>query len=290
MIDLYLLEQLDAFARFGTLSRAAEEVHVSQPALTHSMKRLEEKMGIALFYRDKRRLSLNSAGKVVAEYARRILTDEQEMLARAYEVDRRERTLTLGSCGIMTINHLVPVLTQSFPDKSILTEVSTDEVLLTKLRNRGCNLAVLHEKSEGKDLFQQRYLTEQIMISVPLDHPLSGKEELTREDLAGCSILTFDVGFWVERFKREMPQTAFLLQMDVDTMDELVEASNLLVFNSDQMLRDGYVPHSRKNIPLREDFAVTTYTVACLDSERERYSSFFNAIRSESIQGDVPGG
>lgn len=283
MIEIYLLEQLDAFARHGTLSGAAEELHVTQPAMTRSMKRLEELMGVALFHRDKRRLALNTAGQVAAEYARRILADEREMLAAACEEDRRDRTLTLGACGILTINHLVPILTQSFPGRSILSEVAPDEALIARLKNRVCQLAVLCERPADKSLFCQRYMTERIYISVPLDHPLAAKSELKREELTGCSILTFDVGFWVERFRREMPRTAFLLQTDADAMDELVDASSLLVFNSDQMLRDGYVPEDRKSIPLAEDFAEATYYVACLDSEKGRYASFFNALRSDAI-------
>ena len=283
MIELYLLEQLDAFARLGTLSGAAEELHISQPALTRSMKKIEADMGIVLFHRDKRKLTLNPAGKVVAEYARRILADERELLAAAYEADRRERTLTLGSCGILAINHLIPVLTQSFPGKSILTEMAPDGALVARLKNRSCQLVVLHEKPEDKGIFFQRYLREQLYISVPEDHPLASKAELCAADLAGCSILTFDLGFWVELCREKLPKTSFLIQTDADTMDELVDASNLLVFNSDQMLKDGYVPEKRKNLPLREDFASVSYYVACLDSEKARYTSFFNAIRSESI-------
>lgn len=47
MIELYLLEQLAAFSRRGTLSGAAEELHISQPALSQSMKKLEEGFGCA---------------------------------------------------------------------------------------------------------------------------------------------------------------------------------------------------------------------------------------------------
>ena len=287
MIALYLLEQFDAFARLGTLSKAAEELHISQPALTRSMKKIEEEMGIALFHRDLRKLTLNTAGKVVAEYARRILADEREMLERAYEADRRERTLILGSCGVMAVNHLIPVLTQSFSGKSILTEIAPDEVLLARLKNRSCQFAVLHDRPADPAVFYQRYLREQIYISVPDSHPLASRTELTAVDLEGCSILTFDVGFWVGLCRERLPHTSFLIQTDADTMIELVEASDLFVFNSDQMLRDGYIPPRRKNLPLKEDFADVVYYVACLDSEKTRYTSFFNAIRADSITQSV---
>lgn len=48
MMELYLLEQLIAFSRQGTLSGAAEELHISQPALSQSMKKLEESLGLTV--------------------------------------------------------------------------------------------------------------------------------------------------------------------------------------------------------------------------------------------------
>ena len=73
MIDLFLIEQLDAFARNGTLSKAAEELMITQPALSRNMKRLESLMGISLFHRGNSKIFLNETGKVAAEYAARIL-------------------------------------------------------------------------------------------------------------------------------------------------------------------------------------------------------------------------
>lgn len=285
MIEMYLLEQLDAFAKCGTLSGAAEQLHITQPALTRSMKKLEEDIGVALFHRDKRRLTLNEVGKVAAEYAARILSDQQEMLDRTIAVDRQKRILTLGSCGVLAVNHLIPVLTQTFREKSILTEIAEDEVLLTRLKNRSCQLAVLHHSPRDPAIFSQRYLQEQIYISVPEDHALAAKEFLTVADLTGIRILAFDVGFWISLCQEAMPDTVFMVQTDADTMDELVDASSLFVFNSDRMLQDGYIPEGRVNIKLNEDFAYTAYYIACLDSEKSRYTSFFSAIRAGSLGG-----
>ena len=59
MIELYELRQLAAFAEAGTLSEAAEVLHLSQPALSRNMKKLEEDLGISLFERSKNNLELN---------------------------------------------------------------------------------------------------------------------------------------------------------------------------------------------------------------------------------------
>ena len=81
MIEIYLLEQLEAFARCGTLSGAAEELHLSQPALTRSMKKLEEEIGAPLFERTKNRMALNENGQAAAEYADRILREEAAIVS-----------------------------------------------------------------------------------------------------------------------------------------------------------------------------------------------------------------
>ena len=59
MIEIHLFEQLVAFADCGTLSAAAEQLHISQPALSRSMQRLEDELEIKIFDRHKSRLSLN---------------------------------------------------------------------------------------------------------------------------------------------------------------------------------------------------------------------------------------
>ena len=82
MIDIYLLQQLVAFADFGTLSAASEKLHTSQPAMTRSMKKLEDELGSSLFIRRKNRLSLNDTGLHAAEYARQVLSASRDFEAK----------------------------------------------------------------------------------------------------------------------------------------------------------------------------------------------------------------
>ena len=63
MFELYELRQLITFAETGTLSEAAKILHLSQPALSRNMKKLEEDLGLTLFERTKNKLSLKKMGK-----------------------------------------------------------------------------------------------------------------------------------------------------------------------------------------------------------------------------------
>ena len=88
MIEIYLLEQLAAFAKCGTLSKAAEELLISQPALSRSMKKLEDELGVKLFVRENKKISLNETGKLAAALARSQVDQNREMINRIVEFDR----------------------------------------------------------------------------------------------------------------------------------------------------------------------------------------------------------
>ena len=63
MLNLLELEQLAAFADWGTLSKAAEQLHISQPTITRTMQHLEEEFGVPLFSRSKNKMSAQNANR-----------------------------------------------------------------------------------------------------------------------------------------------------------------------------------------------------------------------------------
>ena len=97
MVTLTQLEELIRFAECGTLSGAAEKCHISQPALSRSMQKLEDDFGVPLFNRGKNRTALNACGRLAAEGARRIISGVQGVLENVRALDRRLRTISAGS-------------------------------------------------------------------------------------------------------------------------------------------------------------------------------------------------
>lgn len=97
MMELYLLEQLIAFSRQGTLSGAAEKLHISQPALSQSMKKLEESLGVSLFERSKNKIALNENGIMAVQLGEKLLEQSREMEERLRLFDRSRRTLSVLS-------------------------------------------------------------------------------------------------------------------------------------------------------------------------------------------------
>lgn len=288
MIEIYLLEQLDAFAQYGTLSRAAQELHITQPAISRSMKKLEAELGVSLFNRDKAKIALNETGQLAAELAHRVLDEDRNLAARVKAFDRALRSIMFGSCAPWPVLATAQLLRVQFPNMTISTEIiASDDTLLAGLRDRTYHLVALHELPESRDIFCQHLVDENMTVSVKKDHRLAERSSITFDDLEGESLFAWgNVSFWNDTIRAHLAGKANLLfQTDFDTLDELITKTDFPAFSSDCMAEGGYVQEDRVDIPLDDPDAHASYYVACLDAEKERYSSFFNALRAQAIAG-----
>ncbi len=99
MIEFEQLIHLIAFDEYKTLSRAAKELHISQPVLTRSMQKLEETLDLTLFERTKNRMYLNATGLLAVELAKRIISDTKSMKTQLREFNRKQHTISIGTCA-----------------------------------------------------------------------------------------------------------------------------------------------------------------------------------------------
>ena len=289
MIETYLLEQFAAFARCGTLLKASEELHITQPTLSRSMKKLEEELGVSIYHRENSKLSLNETGKVAAEYAEKALQANQDLIDHVLAYDRSLRTVSIGSSSPFPINELMPALQEYLSEKTILTElVDTDELLLTGLKNRRYDLVILHSLPEDKTLYCQRYMDEQICLTVDENHPFAQKKSISFAEMLGMRILVSGkIGFWMDICKKHLSEEDLLVQRGLDALGDLIEASTLPFFNSDRMIEMGVQIPGRVSVPISDEDAHATYWVACRASDQSKYRSIFNTVRSYALRHDA---
>lgn len=288
MLDIFLLEQLDAFARLGTLMKAAEELHITQPALSRNMKKLEDLLGVSLFLRENNRISLNETGKVAAEYARRALDANQEMIDMTLAFDRRERSLALGSCTILPIYEVLPLIQERFIGKAISTELANREQLLTGLRNRSYQLIILADLPEDKDLYCQRMGEDRLCVSFTPNHPLAQKKQVTFADLKEISIIAAgNAGYWLYICEQNLPARNIVVQNNVEALVELVESSSMPVFSSQRLVEQGNAAPGHVTVPIMDDSAKAVFYLVCPYSERLKYASLFNAVRAAAMRSST---
>lgn len=285
MIENYLLEQFLAVARYGTLLKTSEMLHISQPSLSRSMRKIEDEFGVSLFDRANSKITLNETGKIAAEYAQRALDANQDMINHVVAYDRSLRTISVGACAPFPVNEIIPVLTERLPGKTISTDFADDEQLITRLKNHVYQIIVLHHDPDDRSLFCQRLAEENLYVSVAKDHPLAERESVSLEELRGLRILMDgNVGFWKEIVLTKLSASDLLVQTDFDALGELVEQTTLPLFNTDQYIARGYTPPGRVSIRVRDSAAHVTYWIAALASEQKAYRAVFNAARGNFLK------
>ena len=250
------------------------------------MRKLEDELGVSLFRRENSKISLNETGKVAATYAEKVLSANQDFIDHVLAFDRTLRTVSIGSSSPFPINEMMPALQNYLSEKTILTElVSSDEFLLKALKNHRYDLVILHTLPEDKSLFCQRYMEEQIYISIAKDHPIAQQKSVTFKELSGIQILvSANIGFWMDICKKHLAASDLLVQSNSDALAELAEASTLPMFNSDRMIELGYDAPGRISVPISDEDAHATYWVACRAEDKIKFRSIYNVVRKYAIQ------
>ena len=278
MFELYQLEQLLAVAECGTLSGAAERLHLSQPALSRSMQRLETELQVPLFVRQKNKIALNDNGQMAVDYAWKIMEQSRDMVSRIQAFDRSQRTILVGSCAPAPLWEIPPLLSDLYPDRTISSEMRENEVLLQGLRDGIYQLIILPYPVEEAGIACVKYEEEHLFFSLPPAHPLSGGSALYLKDLDGeVMLLRNRLGFWNGITEEKMPNTRFLVQED-SAFDELVKSSALPCFTTDLAIRrEGRMPN-RLDIPILDREANVTYYCLCRSVGRSDLKHFFRSI------------
>lgn len=241
MAELNQFYQLVAIADTGTLSKAAEIVHISQPALTRSIQRLEAEWNVTLFDRQKNKITLNPTGELAVQYARRILDDVNTMTNAIQAYERSLRTISIGSCAPGPLLELLPELTERFYGMALTSETVCAENLLPGLEKGTYQLIITDAEMTAPDILCRPFCTEQLYLTVPPAHPLAGRKDgIYLEDLAGETMLLFnEIGIWKDRVISKMSQTKFILQDQEEAFSTLIQVSALPAFASDLTLKHG---------------------------------------------------
>ena len=268
MIELAQLQQLIAVSQHGTISAAANALHLSQPALTRSMQRLEAELGVTLFDRKRNRAVLNRVGEMAVARAVGVLDSVGEMAQELRLFEARLSTIAVGSCGPAPMWDLAAELADRFPEKTLSTELGETDALIEGLAQGRYRLILTERPVDLPGLLCRKYTEEQLCVALPPEHPLSGRKAIRLVELGEESILTYkDFGIW-RRLLEQNPRLHYLIQSDRATLAELVRASNLPCFSSNLTLFRFRAAVNRVSVPLLDEGASVTYYLCARESDR----------------------
>src|SRR3974390_3063778 len=177
--------------------RAAQRLHVAQPALSRQIQDLEDEVGFKLFERLPRGVKLSAAGKLFLEDARRILQQVNEAAARAARVARGQSgTLLVGFTENASWHGVVPDSLRKFrerqPDAELQLNPSTSLDQLEGIRSRRLDAGfVFNMPRNDEELDQLAVAMQHVELAAPKGHPLSKVRKLRLRDLIHAPFVWF---------------------------------------------------------------------------------------------------
>jgi DNA-binding transcriptional LysR family regulator len=199
-MELRQLRYLVALAEEQSFTRAAEREHIAQPALSQQIQKLEQELGLPLVERTTRRVSITDAGNLLVARARRVLT---ELESARQELDR-VRGVQAGHVVVGAMNTMGPVditlvlarFHELHPRVELTVRENNSDALAEMLRVDALDLAFLSvtERVESHGLALQQILMEELVVVLPEDHPLAGREEVRMAELAREDFISYREG------------------------------------------------------------------------------------------------
>jgi len=196
-LTLRQLQVFESTARLLSFRRAADELHLSQPAVSMQIKQLEDNVGLPLFEKLGKQIYLTEAGREIYHYSRSI----GQMLAEASEVIDGLKGASHGRLTIAvasTANYFVPTLLgvfhERFPGVTVNLDATNRDSLLQQLKENVVDLVVMGQPPASAELEAGAFMENPLVIIAPPDHPLAAQRNIPFKRLEQEVFLTRERG------------------------------------------------------------------------------------------------
>lgn len=282
MIENYLLEELVTFAKYGTVAKTAEVLGLTQPAVTHSMKKLEEDLGVTLFIRKPNKLYLSETSKYTAREAKKLIDDNLDFTKRVKQFEKDQTTL------IVCVNAPGPgIVLRSLHDQNI--QIVSDLVesnFENLLANHQVTCLLLNFPIEDRDITSTYLGTESMSVNLPAECNLNQHKELSFKMLKGKTILSpSPIGFWTKIYQDEIPDSKIIFQNESSEYSEILQYSVLPFFTTNLTSLDSQwglnLPNNRSVRPLKDEVAHQKFYACYLKQNKDRVQPLIEKLQDQ---------
>lgn len=196
-MELRHLRTIVAVAQHRSLTKAGEELYLTQSAVSQQIRRLEDELGVEVFRRTSRRVEPTAEGHVILGYARRVLAEVDGMHNELEEISGLlSGQLRIGGVyptGPYDLFGLLADFRAAHPGVAIHMVESTQDDVVAALRTDelDCAFAALDPDALGDEFAATLIWEEEIVVALPPDHRLCTRERITFEELAAEDLIAY---------------------------------------------------------------------------------------------------
>jgi len=196
-LTLRQLQVFESAARHLSFSRAAKELHLSQPGVSMQIKQLEETIGRPLFEQLGKKLFLTEVGREVQRTSQAIAQQLVDLEDTLHDLrGLKQGALTVGV--VSTVSYfairLISRFRQEHPEVRITLNVVNRETLLEQLADNAVDLALMGQPPVGHDLESTPFMENPLVVIAPYSHPLASLKNIPLERIAEEDFVARETG------------------------------------------------------------------------------------------------
>ena len=279
-MDITQLRYFQIIAETGSLTRAAEQLHISQPAMSAMLKKLEEELGVELFDRTPNRIHLNDVGEAALVHVNQILKSVDQMRADLLSLSKQAPALAIGFADLGVQGYSLPRFALAHPEIQVSSAVCQPKDVKQALSERRYDALVSPGKVDLPGIRSVPFLTDRAYLSVPQDNGLIDREEIALADIpAQPLLLVRDAGYFVRQMEHILRATnpgVRLMKNDLSVTQYLIQTRNFLTTISNLSVKLRNDGTGRKLIPFTDPELTVQYYITFLNRNRNKLEQFLD--------------
>lgn len=193
MVDLLRIETFLHAAENLSFSEAARVLHLTQPTVSHHIKKLETELGVSLFERGGSEIRMTEAGRLLLPWARKMMRDAVEMQEMMESLQKGIAGSLRIACSTTAGKYILPQLAARFSKRHPKINVSilrcTAEHIVENLLDGEADLGVISYEVQDREMELQEFFQDHISVIVSTNHPFATRSSVQPEDLIGEPII-----------------------------------------------------------------------------------------------------
>ncbi len=196
-LTLRQIEVFNAVARLQNYTRAAEELHMSQPAVSMQIKQLEDSVGLPMFEQVGKKIHLTDAGKIMNGYSRNManLLDEADEVFEAIKgVERGTLSISVATTASHFATRLLAEFAQQHEGITISLDITNREALQRQLENNEPDLVIMGQPPQGVEVDADAFMENPLVMIAPARHPLVSQQDIPLSHFASENFVVREIG------------------------------------------------------------------------------------------------
>ena len=201
------LKTFSAVIEYGSFLKASEVLFCSQPAISKQIKSLERSLGFSLFDRDGKKVTLNSNGKIVYKYTKKILDEVSEMNHELLESNNYlPPVISFGATNFIGVHMITPHISRfksNFPEASVSFTIDFNQNILKMLSLDKFSFAFVAESDlleEYPDIKTEFFKEDELVLVLSPSHPWASRNSINMEELKNETFLVSQPNSAIRKF------------------------------------------------------------------------------------------